>query len=472
LLYLSPRMIPTWLSINNSKKFSSYNAVTSQTSTSVSNAINISSLPKQNNKATTFLDKENKHNPNVLSDNLINNFFYLSNKLIENDSNSTSTKPKPIKNSLTHSYSFQNSFDINSFFSSLKNSFSGSGTYLNSNKQIEKREEITSVCFFSRILSTILKYHLSWVLTVLPAAGISNLLNNNDWNSNFKRKNKIKTKLRKQSADWTFLLDSANPYNALWAQLGDLHGAINTDSNKLVRTVIIGKDKELVERCIMLLSYFIRCGNSVYFDVIQDKFDFDELLNSLLMNEKAATNTDATNEDKSKVSQQEPIVNKSLKLNKTSSPVSEGNSRTESESTTIFLCELSNEENLKNNLENNNRLAKENVENLNDENCNAQELPLIGCQLKPNIPKSTRMEDNLGYSLIGSYCEEFTFEFVLHGTGDTSFLRDLHEKLIFSKKVNNYQNSIYLRFFLFLSRRTFNKKLVRLIRKLKNLMVN
>ena len=427
-------MIPTWLSINNSKKFSTYNSVTSQTSQNVSNAININTLPKQISQTSTFLDRENKHNPNIICDNLINNFFYLSNKLVE--TTSTSTKAKPIKNSLTHSYSFQNSFDINSFFSSLKNSFSGSGSYLNANKQSEKREDITSVCFLSRILSTILKYHLSWVLTVLPAAGISNLFTNNDWNSNFKMKNKIKTKLRKQSADWTLLLDSTNPYNALWAQLGDLHGAINTDSNKLVRTVIIGKDKDLVERCIMFLSYFIRCGNSVYFDVIQDKFDFDELLNNLLMNEKANINNNAMNEEKCRVSQKEPNVNKSLKLNKTSSPVSEGNSRTDSESATIFLCELSNEENLKNNLDSNNRLVKENVENYNnDENCNAQELPLIGCQLKPNIPKSTRMEDNLGYSLIGSYCEEFIFEFVLHGTSDRSFISDLHEKLIFSKKV-------------------------------------
>ena len=48
------------------------------------------------------------------------------------------------------------------------------------------------------------------------------------------------------------------------------------------------------------------------------------------------------------------------------------------------------------------------------------------------------MEDNLGYSLIGSYCEEFIFEFVLHGTGDRSFLTDLHEKLVFSKKVRTF----------------------------------
>lgn len=72
--------------------------------------------------------------------------------------------------------------------------------------------------------------------------------------------------------------------------------------------------------------------------------------------------------------------------------------------------------------------------NSNGENCMAQELPLIGCKLKPNITKSTRMQDNFGYSLLASFCAEFVFEFVLHGTSDRSFLKDLNERLAFSKK--------------------------------------
>jgi len=44
------------------------------------------------------------------------------------------------------------------------------------------------------------------------------------------------------------------------------------------------------------------------------------------------------------------------------------------------------------------------------------------------------MQDNFGYSLIASYCDEFVFEFVLHGTSDRSFLGNLHERLVFSKK--------------------------------------
>lgn len=72
--------------------------------------------------------------------------------------------------------------------------------------------------------------------------------------------------------------------------------------------------------------------------------------------------------------------------------------------------------------------------NSNGENCAAQELPLIGSEMKPNHSKSTRMQDNFGYSLLASYCDQFVFEFVLHGTSDRSFLEELHERLVFSKR--------------------------------------
>ena len=58
------------------------------------------------------------------------------------------------------------------------------------------------------------------------------------------------------------------------------------------------------------------------------------------------------------------------------------------------------------------------------------------------------MEDNFGYSLMGSYCEEFIFEFVLHGTSDRSFLGDLYRKLVFSKNNSildcSIEESIYI----------------------------
>lgn len=51
------------------------------------------------------------------------------------------------------------------------------------------------------------------------------------------------------------------PYNALWAQLGDLYGAI-TSPMKLSKTIICGNDSAVrtIERLLNILTYFIRCS--------------------------------------------------------------------------------------------------------------------------------------------------------------------------------------------------------------------
>jgi folliculin-interacting protein 2 len=51
------------------------------------------------------------------------------------------------------------------------------------------------------------------------------------------------------------------PYNALWAQLGDLYGAI-TSPIKLSKTIICGSDGNVktIEKLLNILTYFIRCS--------------------------------------------------------------------------------------------------------------------------------------------------------------------------------------------------------------------
>lgn len=51
------------------------------------------------------------------------------------------------------------------------------------------------------------------------------------------------------------------PYNALWAQLGDLYGAI-TNPMKLSKTIICGSEGNVrtVEKLLNILTYFIRCS--------------------------------------------------------------------------------------------------------------------------------------------------------------------------------------------------------------------
>lgn len=83
-------------------------------------------------------------------------------------------------------------------------------------------------------------------------------------------------KLRKRKALWTQYLESNNPYNPQWAQLGDLHGAIG-DQLVLTRAVVIGSNKNLIMRLLFVLSYFIRCSASCFFDVKQEEFDFETL---------------------------------------------------------------------------------------------------------------------------------------------------------------------------------------------------
>lgn len=59
------------------------------------------------------------------------------------------------------------------------------------------------------------------------------------------------------------------PYNALWAQLGDLCGNIGFPP-RAARTIIHGKnEKQFINKLLVVLSYFIRCG-----EVKRSKFEF------------------------------------------------------------------------------------------------------------------------------------------------------------------------------------------------------
>lgn len=51
----------------------------------------------------------------------------------------------------------------------------------------------------------------------------------------------------------------AFPYNALWAQLGDLYGAMGSPP-RISKTIISGSDRPVIDRILWMLTYFIRCG--------------------------------------------------------------------------------------------------------------------------------------------------------------------------------------------------------------------
>ena len=50
-----------------------------------------------------------------------------------------------------------------------------------------------------------------------------------------------------------------HPYDALWAQLTDLHGSLGTPAH-MAHTLVLGKNTSLVCPLLYVLTYFIRCN--------------------------------------------------------------------------------------------------------------------------------------------------------------------------------------------------------------------
>ncbi|XP_042705952.1 folliculin-interacting protein 1 isoform X4 [Chrysemys picta bellii] len=96
--------------------------------------------------------------------------------------------------------------------------------------------------FLPALLTAILTNHLAWVPTVMPNG-----------------QPPIKIFLEKHSSQSVDMLAKTHPYNPLWAQLGDLYGAIGSPV-RLAKTVVIGKRQDLVQRLLYFLTYFIRCS--------------------------------------------------------------------------------------------------------------------------------------------------------------------------------------------------------------------
>ncbi|KAH3869210.1 folliculin-interacting protein 1-like isoform X2 [Dreissena polymorpha] len=110
---------------------------------------------------------------------------------------------------------------------------------------VNKFESRNTNFFMSSLVTAVLTHHLAWVPTVMPAGG-----------------SPTGSYLDKNSAKWVDSLAKSHPYNPLWAQLGDLYGAIGFPL-KLSRTVIVGKKAEVVKKFLFVLSYFIRCSDII-----------------------------------------------------------------------------------------------------------------------------------------------------------------------------------------------------------------
>ncbi|XP_054907354.1 folliculin-interacting protein 1 isoform X3 [Poeciliopsis prolifica] len=103
-------------------------------------------------------------------------------------------------------------------------------------------EQASKNQFLPALLTAILTNHLAWVPTVMPNG-----------------QPPIKIFLEKHSSQSVDMLAKTHPYNPLWAQLGDLYGAIGSPV-RLSRTVVVGRRQDLVQRLLYILTYFIRCS--------------------------------------------------------------------------------------------------------------------------------------------------------------------------------------------------------------------
>ncbi|BFF99301.1 serine-rich adhesin for platelets [Drosophila madeirensis] len=102
--------------------------------------------------------------------------------------------------------------------------------------------------FISTMLTGILTYHLGWVATVSAFNS-----------SGSRRSDSSASSAAIEQRAKLLQVAQKHPYNALWAQLGDLYGAIGMPP-KLVRTIIYGAEKLWVEKLLNVLTYFIRCS--------------------------------------------------------------------------------------------------------------------------------------------------------------------------------------------------------------------
>ncbi|GAB0096193.1 folliculin-interacting protein 2 [Sergentomyia squamirostris] len=100
--------------------------------------------------------------------------------------------------------------------------------------------------FISTLLTAILTHHLGWVGTVAPMS--LPLASSIDAAS-------VKSQERAKMSE----ISKRHPYNALWAQLGDLFGAIGSPP-KISKTIVSGSSPQTVDKVLNVLTYFIRCG--------------------------------------------------------------------------------------------------------------------------------------------------------------------------------------------------------------------
>uniref|UniRef100_A0A1B0CN31 UDENN FNIP1/2-type domain-containing protein n=1 Tax=Lutzomyia longipalpis TaxID=7200 RepID=A0A1B0CN31_LUTLO len=115
-----------------------------------------------------------------------------------------------------------------------------------SDQEVSSLRKLSIDSFISTLLTAILTHHLGWVGTVAPLS--MPLASSEDADA-------VKSEERAKMSE----ISKRHPYNALWAQLGDLFGAIGSPP-KISKTIVSGNCTHVVDKVLNVLTYFIRCG--------------------------------------------------------------------------------------------------------------------------------------------------------------------------------------------------------------------
>lgn len=125
--------------------------------------------------------------------------------------------------------------------------------------------------FVSTLLTAVLTHHLGWISTVRMIT--SNVAKDSFSKGGSTQINKLVNEENLKLSE----ISKMFPYNSLWAQLGDLYGAV-TSPTKLSKTIICGNEAhaKTIEKLLNMLTYFIRCSE-IRRNSHTKVFDRDEL---------------------------------------------------------------------------------------------------------------------------------------------------------------------------------------------------
>lgn len=108
--------------------------------------------------------------------------------------------------------------------------------------------------FVSKLLTAVLTHHLGWVSTVAPG--------DHPASSSTSQVPQVST----EQASLVERLSETHPYNAVWAQLCELSGAVGYPP-RTSRTLLVGSNATLLSQLLTILSYIIRCSQVVEQDI-------------------------------------------------------------------------------------------------------------------------------------------------------------------------------------------------------------